>query len=39
MHLNQAKWILLGIFLIIMGLGLLGLGLGQILNIIAGICA
>jgi len=39
MHMNQLKWILLGIFLIIEGLALLGVGLGSPFNIIAGICA
>jgi glucose dehydrogenase len=37
--MDRLKWILLGIFLIIEGLMLLGLGLGSIFNIIAGICA
>jgi hypothetical protein len=37
--MDRLKWILLGIFLIIEGLMLLGLGLGQVFNIIAGICA
>jgi hypothetical protein len=39
MHIDRLKWILLGIFLIVAGLGLLGLGLGSVVNIIAGICA
>ena len=39
MNMHNLKWILLGIFLIITALGLLGLGLGGIFNIIAGICA
>ena len=39
MHMNQLKWILLGIFLIITGLSLLGVGLGAIFNVIVGICA
>ncbi len=34
------KWILLGIFLILIGLSLLGVHFGgSILNVIAGICA
>jgi len=38
--MGSLKWILLGIFLVITGLGLLGLSLGgNIMNIIAGICA
>ena len=39
MNMGQLKWILLGIFLIITGLGLLGVGMGGILSIIAEICA
>ena len=39
MHTGQLKWILLGIFLIITGLGLLGVGLGGIFYVIAGDCA
>jgi glucose dehydrogenase len=39
MNMEKIKWILLAIFLIIEGLMLLGLGLGSIFNIIAGICA
>ena len=39
MHTGQLKWILLGIFLIITELGLLGVGLGAIFNVIAGVCA
>ena len=39
MNMDRLKWILLGIFLIIEGLMLLGLGLGQVFNIIGGICA
>jgi hypothetical protein len=37
--MNNLKWILLGIFLIITGLGLLGVVTVGILSIIAGICA
>lgn len=39
MNLEKLKWILLAVFLILEGLMLLGLGLGGILSIIAGICA
>lgn len=39
MNMDKLKWILLAVFLIIFGLSLLGVGLGGILNIIAGICA
>ena len=39
MSTDKIKWILLGIFLIIEGLGLLGVHLGQIFDIIAGIAA
>jgi hypothetical protein len=39
MHMGQLKWIMLGIYLIITGLILLGVGLGAPFNIIAGICA
>jgi hypothetical protein len=39
-EMGSLKWILLGIFLVITGLGLLGLSLGgNIASIIAGICA
>lgn len=38
--MGSLKWILLGIFLIITGLALLGVAVGgSIMNIIAGICA
>lgn len=38
--MDKLKWILLGIFLVITGLSLLGVGLGgAIFNTIAGICA
>ena len=39
MNMGQLKWILLGVFLVITGLGLLGLGAGGALSVIAGICA
>jgi hypothetical protein len=39
MNTEKLKWILLAVFLIIFGLSLLGVGLGGILNIVAGICA
>jgi hypothetical protein len=40
MNTGQLKWVLLGIFLIITGLGLLGVGLGGVIGgVIAGICA
>ena len=39
MNMGQLKWILLGTFLVITGLDLLGIGLGAIFNVIAGICA
>lgn len=40
MNTAQLKWILLGIFLIITGLSLLGvLGLGSVLSVVAGVCA
>jgi hypothetical protein len=39
MNMEKLKWILLAIFLILEGLMLLGLGLGNIVSIIAGICA
>jgi len=35
MNTGQLKWILLGVFLIITGLSLLGVGMGGILSIIA----
>ncbi len=37
--MGNAKWILLGVFLVITGLGLLGVATGGVLTIIAGICA
>ena len=38
--MGSLKWILLGIFLVITGLGLLGVSLGgSIMNIVAGLCA
>lgn len=39
MHMGHLKWILLGIFLVITGLGLLGIGSGSALSLIAGVCA
>jgi hypothetical protein len=39
MNTEKLKWILLAVFLILEGLMLLGLGLGNIVNIIAGVCA
>lgn len=39
MSTGQLKWILLGIYLIVVGLGLLGVGLGAPFNVIAGACA
>jgi hypothetical protein len=38
-EMGNAKWILLGVFLVITGLGLLGVGVGGVLSIIAGVCA
>jgi len=37
--MGSLKWILLGIYLVIAGLALLGVGLGQVLDVIAGVCA
>lgn len=37
--MKSLKWILLGVFLVITGLGLLGIGTGGILGTIAGVCA
>lgn len=38
--MRSLKWILLGIFLVITGLGLLGVSLGgSIMNLISGLCA
>ncbi len=38
--MGSLKWILLGIFLVITGLGLLGVSIGgSIMNLLAGICA
>ncbi|MDD2921575.1 MAG: hypothetical protein PHQ36_04745 [Anaerolineales bacterium] len=38
--MDKLKWILLGIFLVLTGLSLLGVGFGgAIFNIIAGVCA
>ena len=39
MNMHNLKWILLGVFLVITGLSLLGIGTGGILSMIAGICA
>ncbi|HET6846137.1 MAG TPA: hypothetical protein VFH29_04845 [Anaerolineales bacterium] len=39
MNTERLKWILLAVFLILEGLMLLGLGLGGIVSIIAGVCA
>jgi hypothetical protein len=39
MNTEKLKWILLAVFLILEGLMLLGLGLGGIFSIIAGVCA
>jgi hypothetical protein len=39
MNMGQLKWVLLGVFLIITGLSLLGVGMGGALSVIAGICA
>ena len=39
MNTERLKWILLAVFLILEGLLLLGLGLGGIISIIAGLCA
>lgn len=39
MNTGQLKWILLGIYLIVVGLTLLGVGLGAPFNVIAGVCA
>ncbi len=39
MNMERIKWILLAVFLILEGLMLLGLGLGGIISIIAGLCA
>lgn len=39
MNMDKLKWILLAVFLILIGLSMLGVGLGGVLNIIAGICA
>jgi glucose dehydrogenase len=40
MNTEKLKWILLGVFLILIGLSLLGVSLGgSILNIVAGLCA
>jgi hypothetical protein len=37
--MGNLKWIMLGIFLIITSLGLLGVGVGGVLSVVAGICA
>jgi hypothetical protein len=37
--MGSLKWILLGIYLVLVGLSLLGVGLGSAVNLIAGICA
>ena len=40
MNLEKIKWILLGVYLILAGLVLLGVNLGgNIISVIAGICA
>jgi len=39
MNMEKLKWILLAVYLILAGLMLLGLGLGNIISIIAGVCA
>jgi len=38
--MRSLKWILLGIYLILAGLALLGVGIGgSLINLIAGVCA
>ena len=37
--MRALKWILLGIYLILVGLTFLGVGLGGWVNIVAGVCA
>ena len=37
--MRALKWILLGIYLILLGLEFLGIGLGSWVHIVAGVCA
>jgi hypothetical protein len=40
MNMDRLKWILLGVFLILQGLALLGVNIGgNLISLIAGICA